>query len=175
MLLRGDDNVFNVRRVLNLPQPTHDVLLGLVLNEIAAGVGVVLLQRLEHLLQSHFERSQPLRFDDHLVLLHETAERIHVSNAGHGAQQRPDDVILNGAQLGRVVLLRIFANQCVLKDFSKPGGDRPKLNIDARRQIFPRARQSLCNKLPRKVIVDTVFENNGDCRKADLRNGADLG
>ena len=133
MLLRSDDNVFNVRRVFDLPEPTHDVLLGLVLDEIAAGIGVVLLQRLEHLLQGHFKRSEPLRFHDDLILLDETAERIHVGNAGHGAQQRPNDVILNGAQLGCVVFLRIVADERVLEYLSKSGRDRSKLNIDARR------------------------------------------
>ena len=47
-------------------QTAHDILLGLVLDEVAAGVGVVLFQRLKDLLQRDLERREPVRVDDDL-------------------------------------------------------------------------------------------------------------
>ena len=52
VLLRRDDDVFDVTRVFHQAQAAHDVLLGLMLDEIAARVGVVFFQRLENLLQA---------------------------------------------------------------------------------------------------------------------------
>ena len=74
MLLGRHNNVFDVLRVLHLTQTAHDELLGFVVDEISAGVGVVLFQRFENLLQSNAVGGQPVGFDEHLVLLHQAAE-----------------------------------------------------------------------------------------------------
>ena len=119
------------------------------------------------------ERRESLGFDDDLELLHQPAERVHVGDARHRAQQRAHDVILHRAQFGRVVF-RVLADERVLENFAEARGDRAELDIDARGQTFPRAWQPLGDKLPREVVVHAVLEDDGDRAKADLRHGADF-
>ena len=99
---RGDDDILDVANVFDQADAAHHVLLGLVLDEVAAGVGVVLFQRLENLLQRDVERREPVGVHDDLVLLDQPAEGIYLGDARHGAKQRTHDVILDRPQFRRV-------------------------------------------------------------------------
>ena len=48
----ADDDVLDVAHVFHQSEPAHDILLGLMFDEVAARVGVVFFQRLEDLLQA---------------------------------------------------------------------------------------------------------------------------
>ena len=56
---------------LTSPSPRTTYCSAPVLDEVAAGVGVVLLERLEHLLEREIVGGQAIGIDDHLVLLHQ--------------------------------------------------------------------------------------------------------
>ena len=107
-----------------------------MLDKVAAGVGVVLLQRLEDLRERHIVTrvSRSGLMMTWYCFTRPPKEFTSVT-PGHGAQDRAHDVILHRAQLGRVVF-RVLADERVLENFAKPCGDRSELDIDARRQAF---------------------------------------
>ena len=88
-----------------------------MLDEVAAGVGVIFLKRLEDVLKCHIVRKQPLGLDDDLILLHQAAERIHVGDSRHRPEDWAHNVILERAQFGRVIV-GIITDKRVLKNLA---------------------------------------------------------
>lgn len=141
--------------------------------KLPLALALFFLQRLEQFLQRDVERREPVGIDDDLILFHASAKRADIRHAGHGAQQRAHDVILQCAQLGRV-MVPIRADEGVLENFAQPGADRSQLDIRAGGQIAAHALHPLKDQLPREVIIHAIFKDNRDHAQANLRNRAHL-
>ena len=83
---------------LTKPEAANDVLLVAVLDEVGAGVLIVVLDRFEKRFQRDVVVDQRLLVDDDLILLNVAAKAEHVGDAGHGAQLQLDDPVLDRAQ-----------------------------------------------------------------------------
>ena len=128
------DHPLDVRDVLQQPHPAQVGLLPALHHHAAAGVAVGALQRLGHLAHREAVLHQPLRPDQHLVLLHVPAEAVHLVDARDRLEERRHDPVLDGPQLHR---REAVALQRVLEDLAEAGGDGAELGVDARAAAPP--------------------------------------
>src|SRR5690606_20732732 len=85
----------------HLPRHAHQQLFAAPLDVAGADVGIVAFQRIDYVLQRQAVGRQFFRRWRDLVLLRLPAYRVDLSDAGHGAQLRLDDPVLDLAQVGR--------------------------------------------------------------------------
>ncbi len=90
VLVGLQDDLLDVGHRPDEPLAPHDVLLAVVLDVPAPGVGVPALHRLEDLAERKAMRPKAGRVDEDLVLLREAAPRVHLGDTGDGAQARRD-------------------------------------------------------------------------------------
>ena len=144
-----------------------DVLLGLLRHDAAADVRVVRADPLVHLLERQVVLEQPVRVDDHLVLLQVPAERVDLGHAGHALEERRHHPVLQRAQAGEVVH-RVAAGHAgfrlerVLVDLAHRRGHRPERGLHAFRHLPAGLGQPFEDELPREVDVHVVVEDQRD-------------
>src|SRR5581483_10419606 len=177
-----DHDVPNVLQRFDEADAAHDVLFGVLFEDVAAGVGVVLGDRFEYVMERQIVLAEQAGFHHDLVLLDESAQRIDVHHFGDALEQRPDDPILNGPHVDQVLLVEVLRLarklrrlDVILKHFSESGcvGDHHRLG--AGRQRVPHLDQPFKDQLSREVDVHAGFEDDRDERQADFRQGAQLG
>ncbi len=105
----------------------------------------------------------------HLVLLDESAQPIHVDHAGDALEQRPQDPVLKRPLLHQfglhdrcIGILRVRSFQVVLIDFAEPGTDRGHHGINPPGQPLFRRHHALEHELAREVDIDVVLEHDSD-------------
>ena len=143
----------------DVPQQPHAAQVGLLpaLDEhAAAGVAVGALQRLGDLPDGEAVLHEPLRANEHLVLLHLAAEAVHLVHAGDRLEERRHDPVLDGAQVHRGEALAL---QRVLEDLAEAGARWGRAPGRPRRQASPArpraartppAASSRCRRRPRR-------------------------
>jgi hypothetical protein len=134
----ADDDVLDVVLGGQEPLAADQVLLGVLLDVRAAGIGVVLLQRRDHVVEREVEAGQVIGTDLDLVGLELAAEGVDLDHAGHAAQPRRDLPLEDRAQLHRkgvwwsAAALRTgwpeLAN-LELEDLAEAGRDRAHLGL----------------------------------------------
>ena len=77
-------------------QPSDDRTLGISLEHIPAGIGVILRDSLVDFVQREVEFSQFGRIDKDLILLDEPAHPVHIDDSRHAFEQRPQHPVLDG-------------------------------------------------------------------------------
>ena len=101
--LLADDDVADVVRRSQQADAADQVLLVALLQIAAAGIGIALSQRGEHLLHRDVVRLELRQIQVHLVLLQEAAERDHVGHAGREPHLALHHPVLQRAQFGEIV------------------------------------------------------------------------
>ena len=122
-----------------------------------------------HVTERETPRGQTHRVDFHFDTFGESAPRIHLRHAGHGAQARTDHVIVQCLEIGE---RHRIAGHHVLIQLAHGRRDRTESRFDARRQCTFCIAQTLLHELSREVHVDIVGERHGDERQAELRHRA---
>ena len=175
------DDVAHVVHARHLSGRPDQVLLAAPLDVARAHVRVVALERFDHVLQA--QASARLRGSGKArpVLLLEAADGVDLGDAGHVAELRLDDPVLDLAQVGGRVggsAIRLLRTVRCLHgpevDFAQAGGDRAHARRDACGQPVARFLQALVDQLSREVDVGAVLEDDGDLRQAIPRQRAGL-
>ena len=136
----------------------------------AADVAVVLLDRLDHLVEGQAVLDEAVGVDADLVLLLVAAPAVDLGRALHCPQLGPDDPVVDGAQLGDVVPL---AGDDVVEDLAQAGGHRPHLGPrDALGDVH--RGQPLVDELAGEVDVGAVLEGHHHLGQAELGHRAQL-
>ncbi len=188
---RCDDSVLDVRQALDAAAGAHDVAFAVSLDIIRAPADIVGFDRFYDLAERNPIGDQACRIGLHLVLLDVAADGIGAGHTGHGLHLRPDDPILDRAQIDgalelvgealafrrqiRAIALptglaiahrRPLAGRRVFDrppiDFSQSGRDRAHLHVDARRQICLDVGDALDHLLAGEVDVGLVGEDGSD-------------
>ena len=177
-----DDDVLDVLQRFDEADAADDVLLGALFQNVAAGVGVVLGDGFEHVVQGQVVLAQEARVHHDLILLDEAADRVHVDDVGEALEQRADDPVFERApfhQFGvrhdevRILVVRPF--QIELVDFAERGRIRHELRDGARRQALLHFEDPLQHDLAGQVNIHVVSKDQRDHRQADLRQRTDVG
>ena len=167
----AEDHVTDVFQRLHLTRCTNQILLATLFDIARAHIAVVAVQRSDHILQCHAQRSQAFRDGRDLVFLGKAANGIDLGHARNISQLWLDDPVLNLAQvcrgIGRAVgLLRpVLGFDSPEIDFAQPGRDGPQRWRDAGRQLVARLLDTLVDELPSKIDVGSVFKNDGHLRQ----------
>jgi len=168
--------------VVQVPHQAHaadQVLLGVVGQHAAAGVGVVAAHGLVHVGHGELEVAQLVRVHQHLVLLDEATLGVDFGDAGNGAQQGPHHPVLGDAALGQLLrrqgpLTVVGPLQGVLVDFAEAGGDGAEHRGDALGQARTHFQQAFHDQLAGEVDVGAIGEHQGDEGEARLVQGTHL-
>ena len=156
-----------------------EILLFAPLEDVPADVEVVPAERLADLPEGEVVGEELLRVHRHMVLLDVAAEGVDLADAGHGLEQRGQDPVLNGPDLGQV-FLRVHAGgpvprEGVLIDLAHGRGHRSHGDLRARGDALPGLDQPLEDELAGEIDIDAVLEDDRDDRQPRLGHGADLG
>ncbi len=115
---------------------------------------------------------EPLRADEHLVLLHLAAEAVHLVHAGDRLEQRRDDPVLDACAGPSARARRPRA--CTGRSRRGRWRSGPSSGLDAGRQLLARRGEPLEDHLPRPVGVGAVLEDDDHLRQLGLRERPDL-
>ena len=176
----AEDDIANVLQRLDLPRCPDQVLFAALFDVTRTHVAVVSIQRRHDVLQGDAQRGQSLGYRRDLVFLGIAANRVDLRHAGHVAQLRLDDPVLNLAQVGGRVGHAIRFLGAVLGldrpqvNLAQAGGDWPQRRRDAGRQFFPRLLDAFIDQLAREVDVGAVLEDHGHLRQSIARQGTGL-
>ena len=164
-------DVFHVGLILDIAQaPHHEFGLGLF-DQGAAAVLVGALDGVLDLGEGELIGHQLVGVHHHLVLLDEAADAGHFGHPGHRLQLVAQVPVLDGAELGQVVLAGgVF--QGVFEDPAHPGGVGAQGRADLRRQFAPDVVEILQHPGAGPVDVGAVFEDDVDQGEAVLGKAA---
>ena len=95
----AEDHVTDVFQRLHLTRCTNQILLATLFDIARAHIAVVAVQRSDHILQCHAQRSQAFRDGRDLVFLGKAANGIDLGHARNISQLWLDDPVLNLAQV----------------------------------------------------------------------------
>ncbi len=169
-LAARDGDALDVLDRAEEPDPAHDERLLAPAQEPAAGVAARVAERLRHLVDRHRVLLQQVRVEPDLVLLQCPAEADHVGDAGHHAQVRADDPVLDRAHLvARHVGRRL---ERIPVDLAERVRERRELRLHAGREVDDL--QLLEHLLPREVVVGPFGEGERHHREPGDRHRAQL-
>ena len=163
-------------QVLDIAHQTdtaNQVLLGILRQHAATGVGVVATDRLIDIGHRQAKVAQLVRIDQNLILPGETALRIDLGHARNRAQQRTHHPVLGDPALHQLLFAQRFVTvvgtlQRVLIDLAQAGGNRTEYRRNAFRQARADFEQALHDQLAGEIDVGLVIEDQGDQRQAGL-------
>ena len=177
-----DHDILDVLDRLDQANAAHDVLFRAFLQDIAAGVRIVLGHGIEDIVQRQVVLSQQPRFHHDLILFDEPAHGIDVDDILKALHHRPDDPIhecpplhelFHGHFIVGFFIARPF--QIELIDLAEPGRVRHQLGDRARRQQFLDFEHPFKHHLPRQIDIDVVLKNDRNHGQADLGERPDIG
>jgi hypothetical protein len=145
--------------VAQLTEGAHQQDLLVAIDAVAAGIAVVLLERLFQVIEIEPVGAQRLGARDDLERAHLAAQRIDVGHAGHGAQPRTDHPVLQRAQLGVAVA---GTGDAVHVGLAERGGDRRQHRLGPGRQAGAHLVEALGHLRARPVDVGAVLEIDDD-------------
>ena len=96
------DDVFDVLQRLNQSHAANDVFFVVFLQDIPAGIGIVLRDRIEDIVHCQAVFPKQARFDHDLVLLYEPTQRIHIDDIGQTLEERSNHPVLERPSLHQV-------------------------------------------------------------------------
>ncbi len=123
------DDLLDVRHGLDEPDTSHDIALGVFLENVPACVGIVLLNCREDVMQSKVVFPQQARVHHDLVLFDKAPQRVDVHDVRQPFQERPDQPVLQCPahhefllrdEAACRIILRAF--QDILEDLAEAGG-----------------------------------------------------
>ena len=141
----------------------------------AAGVGVVALQRVDHIAETKAHGLQADRVHGHLELLELTTEAVDLGHAGHTEQLATDHPVLQLAQLHRIegLVMRAVGPHHILEHLTQAGAHGCEEGwIDTRRHRTGHLLQALVHQLAREVGVHVIIEHGGNLAEAEARDAA---
>ncbi len=174
---RADHDVLHVLQRGDHAFATDEIDVRSFFDVAATGVGVVVLQGVEHVHQREPCTGQAARIHAHLVLFQQAAEAAHIDHPGYAQQVFAHHPILQRTQFQQVVLVLMSAvhGEGVLEDLTRTGGGRGDLRCTVTgRDLRLHLRDALRDQLPREVERYLVLEHHGDHREAAARNTAQL-
>ncbi len=170
-----------------------------MLDEAGAGAEVVALERGQHVVEAQAVRREQLDVGDHVVLLHVAAVHVDLGDARDALQLRPDDPILDGAEIAREVAIapqqltfgraiaaiglparfagagrgvhpaRMGVLDRPHHDLPEAGRDRPHGRARAGGKPIVGRRQAFRDLLAREIDVDAIGEDRRHLREAVAR------
>ena len=167
VLAIGDDNAGQVLFARCLPRNPDQILRSRSLDIARADIGVVLLQRADHVLDCQAETREPFGIWRDFIFLAITADRIDLGYAGDVPQLRAHHPIVQRAQIlrgiGRPVGLAAarLGFDRVHEDFAETRCDRSEFGVDRLGQRAAHALKPFVDQLTREIDVGAVFENDG--------------
>ncbi len=151
------------------PPPHHELELG-EFDGAAADIGVARADRVPQLVERDALSPQAVRFDHHVVLLHEAANAGDLSHALGPRGTEADHPILDRAQLGE----RPFpGHDDVLVDPADTGGIGAERRCHPGRQATRRRVEIFEHPRPAPIRIGAVFEDHIDERDTEEREAAD--
>src|SRR6516164_5872970 len=171
-VLNFEDNVFDVLDLFDVAAAA-DVILGRCnLGNLAAHIGIARLDRIDDVAKCNVVGDERIWIEIDLILLHETTNRRDFGDTFHRGKRVTQIPILNGAQLGEVVLSgvvnkRVFINPT---DTGRVGADD---RIYALWQRSAYRVEIFNNAGARPVNIRAVLENDVDERLPEHGFAAD--
>ena len=129
-LLRFKRDVLDVLDTLNVAAPPHVKLGGADLEDFSAHVAVGHADFVHDFADGDAVGGELVRIEVHLILLHEAADGRYFRNPFHGFERETQVPVLEGAQLGEVVLPRLV-HERVFKDPAHAGRVRADYRVHA--------------------------------------------
>ena len=169
--IHADGDVADVVDGLDVAQRPHHEFALRHLDQAAADIVVAAPDGVLHLRERDVVEGQLVRIHFHLVLLHIAAHAGNLGDAGHRLQRVAQIPVLDGAQLGQVVLAALV-HQRVFIDPAHAGGVRPQRRRDARRQELGGIVQVFQHPGAGPVHVRAVLEDDVHEREAEERIAA---
>ena len=163
-------DVANLANVVDESNTTHDVGLRTALDDVTADVDVAVGDGLIELERTDAVGGKLVGIDADLEGLHLTAETDDVGNAGHGAQLALDDPVLQRLQLAHRPLV---AAQRVAVNLARRTGERLHVGFHAIGQVS--VVDEVVYLLARELVVDMIFEADGDHGETKKRRRTDVG
>ena len=179
-LARGHHDVGDVGQAQHPPGRADQRLLTAALDVAGADAGVVALERDHHVVEREAVRHELGGVGRDLEILRVAADGVDLGDAGHGAQLRLDDPVLDFAQVGRRVGRAVGLLGAGLGahrphvDLAQAGGNGPQGRGDARRQALGGLLHALVDELAREVDVGAFLEDHRHLRQAVARDRARL-
>ena len=175
------DDGLDIVQCLDQAESADDRPFRMTFEHIAARIRIVLRDGVVDLVQRQVVLSQLGWIDQHLILLHESAQRVHVNDARDSLEQRTQHPILERPlfrQLrcydGRIGILRARPFHVVLIDFTESCAHRCQHRLHPFRQSFFRRDHSLEHQLAGEVNIDVVLKHDRHLRECEFRERADL-
>ncbi len=170
-VVRAELDVGDILDALDAAGRADGILLARMFDISAADIGVVGGQGFQHVAKCEVIGDELHRVGGDVILLLITADAVDLRKAGHGAQLRFDDPVLNGAQVHvrvrRAVRLRADGVNAPEVDFAQAGPDRAEeRRTYILRQTFLGFGQSFADKLAGAVDVHIVVEDHCYLRDA---------
>ena len=94
-----DDDAFQIVDPAGLPRRAQQELFAIALDIACAEIGVVRLQRRDHISQRQAQSGEAIRPRRDVILPHKAADRVDLGDAFGSAQLRPDHPVLQRAQV----------------------------------------------------------------------------
>ena len=164
-------DVFQVLRRLDISSSPHHVLDARQFEDTPFHIPVALPDRLHHLRDGNIESRKAVGVDGHLVLLHETADGSHLGYAGDTLQGKLDVVILDGAELSKVMLSR-FIHHGIGKSPAETRRIGPQDGIDVGGEFVLYGLQVFQDPASRPVDVRPFLEDDIDEGTSKKRKAA---
>ncbi len=166
----GDHDTRDVLQTLEQADAAQHQCLIAALQDAAADIAAVRIDRLRHLVDAHAVFAQQEGIDVNLVFLHRAAEAHHIRHTRHLAQCRTQHPVLQGAHIvGRHVGGHV---QHIAIHLAHRIGQRRQARLRTGRQRH--VLQLLHHLLPRKIVVGLVGKGERDDGQAGDGNRAQL-
>ena len=160
----GNDDIAEVVEGPHQADAADDITELAAIEHAAAGIGVIVADRIGDIAECDIKAHQLLRIELELILRRQPAEVRNIGNARHLLQGRDHRPLLDLRQFAQVFRVGL---QNVIEDL--PG--RRRQRIEARRQVRRQRRvlNPLQDALTRPVVFNAVAKLQGDQRQAEGR------
>ncbi len=170
---RGEHDVLQVFRIVDITPPPHHVFGLGNLDHPAADIVVGVFNRGDHFFQRHFVKQQSAGIDFDLVLPHRAADGSHFRHAFHAGELIANVPILNCPQFAKIVFVfRVF--QRVDVDPTRGGGVRTEPGRDFFRQLALHLVQVFQHATPRPIHIGSILEDHVDEREPEETIAANI-
>src|SRR5215471_5110069 len=165
-VMQGDDDVANVVKASDQPEPAHDGPGTVLRNDIAADVRIARHDGANHGAERQRIASQAIRVDVDLVLLNRATDAGNFRHARHRIQLIANVPILQGSKIPQV---ESTAFDGVPEHVAYTGRIWSESGNNAWRKLFRDQVQSFENPRARKIEVHVVFKDDEDHGEPERR------
>ena len=172
---RSDHDFLDLIDVADLSRRANEILLAVALDVAGAHVRIIGRQRRHDVAEAKLVGHELCGIGQHMKLLLETADGVDLAEARHSPQLRPDDPVLNRAQVALGVWLPARLARLGLGfdrehvDFAESGGHRSHRGLDTGGQLIPDLLDPFVDQLSGKIDIGTVLEDDRDLAEAIAR------